>query len=162
MDPKIWGPKLWFVSHSVAFNYPENPTENDKQTRKQWFALYKDIIMCDVCKQHYREHWDKNPIDPYLKNRDGLIKWVWMLHNSVNESIGKNKWSFEQMMEHYSNIFGQKCTINTSNKCTQKPNNNNQHQANSQFGSNFYILLTMNLVIVLILFLIYKKNIVNI
>ena len=32
MDPKIWGPKLWFISHSIAFNYPDVPTETETKS----------------------------------------------------------------------------------------------------------------------------------
>jgi hypothetical protein len=157
MDPKIWGPKLWFISHAISFNYPENPTQDDKENHIAWFKLYKDMIMCEVCKQHYSEHFAKDPVDNHLDSREDLIKWVWQLHNKVNESLNKTPWSFEQMMDHYSKIFSQKCTIN-ANKCTAptetpKPSKN-------IFNWNYAILFVMNTLIIGILFLIYfkKKN----
>jgi hypothetical protein len=157
MDPKIWGPKLWFISHAISFNYPEIPTQTDKENHIAWFTLYKDMIMCEVCKKHYSEHFAKHPVDKHLGSRDDLIRWVWQLHNKVNESLNKTPWTFEQMMEHYSKIFSQTCTIN-ANKCTApteppKPSKN-------IFSWNYVILFIMNALIIGILFLIYfkKKN----
>ena len=156
MDPKLWGPKLWFISHAVAFNYPDNPTEEDKANHKTWFDLYKTMIMCEVCKEHYIEHTSKNPIDGFLDSKNDLIKWVWILHNAVNESIGKNAWSYDQMYEHYSKIFSQKCSIN-HNKC-EKPKISEKCSKKNSF--NIFLLICMNLVIIGILILIYfkKKN----
>ena len=37
MDPTIWGPKLWFVIHTVTFNYPSNPTNIDKKVHFDFF-----------------------------------------------------------------------------------------------------------------------------
>ena len=37
MDPKIWGPKVWFVIHTVALNYPNNPTYQDKRNHEDFF-----------------------------------------------------------------------------------------------------------------------------
>jgi len=157
MDPKIWGPKLWFISHAISFNYPEIPTQTDKENHIAWFTLYKDMIMCEVCKKHYSEHFAKHPVDKHLGSRDDLIRWVWQLHNKVNESLNKTPWTFEQMMEHYSKIFSQTCTIN-ANKCSApteppKPSKN-------IFSWNYVILFIMNALIIGILFLIYfkKKN----
>ena len=155
MDPKIWGPKLWFISHAISFNYPEIPTQTDKENHIAWFTLYKDMIMCEVCKKHYSEHFAKHPVDKHLGSRDDLIRWVWQLHNKVNESLNKTPWTFEQMMEHYSKIFSQTCTIN-ANKCTApteppKPSKN-------IFSWNYVILFIMNALIIGILFLIYLKK----
>jgi hypothetical protein len=160
MDPTIWGPKLWFISHAIAFNYPENPTQADKDNHKQWFELYKFMIMCDVCRKHYAEHLLKNPIDNNLNSRDDLIKWVWQLHNTVNESLGKAPWTFEQMMDHYTKIFSKKCSIN-ANKCSATPPiHNQQNNKKPSSNINYIILLLMNFLIIAILFLIYfkKKN----
>ena len=152
MDPRIWGPKLWFISHAIAFNYPDKPTDQEKEAHRKWFELYKDIIMCEVCRNHYREHYAEDPVENHLENKEQLIKWVWNLHNAVNESIGKNKWSFEQMMEHYNEIFGNKCTIK-ANKCSKTKK--------ADVDYNLYILIFMNVIILLILlsFLLTKKNI---
>ena len=157
MDPKIWGPKLWFISHSIAFNYPDVPTETDKLNHIQWFNLYKTMIMCEVCKQHYSDHIQKKPIENNLDSKTSLIKWVWELHNSVNESLGKNIWTYEQMYEHYSKIFSQKCSIN-ANKCAPPTPPPIPEKCSMKNSLNVVFLICMNVVIIGILILIYFRN----
>ena len=31
MDPTVWGPKLWFFIHTLAFNFPETPSYEQKR-----------------------------------------------------------------------------------------------------------------------------------
>ena len=35
MDPKIWGPPGWLFLHTLTFNYPNNPTKEEKETTKK-------------------------------------------------------------------------------------------------------------------------------
>jgi len=37
MDPKVWGPKLWFVIHTIALNYPDNPSYDQKRIHEDFF-----------------------------------------------------------------------------------------------------------------------------
>ena len=55
MDPNVWGPKLWFMMHTISLNYPENPTILDKKNNQVFFNNLQNIIPCDLCKQHYSE-----------------------------------------------------------------------------------------------------------
>ena len=34
MNQNIWGPHLWFSLHTISFNYPLKPTENDKYNQQ--------------------------------------------------------------------------------------------------------------------------------
>ena len=36
LDREIWGPHGWFFIHSVAFGYPQNPTNLDKNNAKKF------------------------------------------------------------------------------------------------------------------------------
>ena len=57
MNPKIWGPSAWLFLHTVTFNYPNNPTEEDKRNYLTFFNSLKHIIPCPLCKEHYIENW---------------------------------------------------------------------------------------------------------
>ena len=65
MDPTRWGPKLWFFMHTLSFNYPDNPTQNDKLNIKNFFENLKYLIPCETCRIHYGGHTTKMPIDNY-------------------------------------------------------------------------------------------------
>ena len=57
MNPSIWGPKAWFFLHSVSFNYPDNPTKNDKVEYKRFFESIQYILPCDNCKEHFSDNF---------------------------------------------------------------------------------------------------------
>lgn len=150
MDPTRWGPKLWFIMHTLSFNYPDNPTDIDKMRIKTFFDSLKFVIPCEACRQHYNQHTTKNPIDNYLNSKEKLVEWVVNLHNTVSESIGKPTWSIEQVKEHYKNIFNEKCNI--SNSQCSKPKESNKKNI-------YYIIITiLVLILLLILYLIKKQH----
>ena len=62
LDPRIWGPKGWFFLHSIALNYPKNPTDHDKRNFKQFFESIQYVLPCPQCSQHYSENLQKNPL----------------------------------------------------------------------------------------------------
>lgn len=89
MDPKIWGPHLWFFLHSITFSYAEdkeNPTRQEKKHMYNFLNSLKYTLPC-ICKNNYREHFNKNP--PNLKSRRKLFEWMVDLHNTVNEESNK-------------------------------------------------------------------------
>jgi hypothetical protein len=104
MKPEIWGPHLWFILHLISFEYPENPTEFDKRIYHDFYTSLKDVLPCDMCKKHYRDHITKYPLTPHLDTRDALIKWVIQVHNFINISLGKPIYTVPQVMETYSKI----------------------------------------------------------
>lgn len=104
MKPEIWGSHLWFILHLISFEYPVNPTEFDKRVYHDFYTSLKDVIPCEMCKKHYRDHITKYPLTPHLDNRDTLVKWVIQVHNFVNMSLGKPIYNIQQVMETYSKL----------------------------------------------------------
>jgi hypothetical protein len=56
---------------------------------KEFFESLAIIIPCPKCREHYTKHLQIMPITPHLDRRQDLFKWTVLLHNEVNESIGK-------------------------------------------------------------------------
>ena len=105
MDPNVWGPHLWFVMHTISFNYPKEPTPIDKINYYNFFYNLTSIIPCNDCKTHFIDFFKKNPIRNYLINRDKLIEWVMNCHNNVNKLNNKPEWNLDQVFKHYQEIF---------------------------------------------------------
>ncbi len=105
MDPTIWGPKLWFVIHTFALNYPDNPTYEDKRVMEEFFNNLKYSIPCKKCKIHYRQRLERNPIVNYLDNKQSLFKFTIDLHNQVNKSLGKKIYSYDEVVEIYKQHY---------------------------------------------------------
>ena len=98
MDPKLWGPSAWYFLHSVTFSYPENPTQKEKKSLKDFFRSLEFLLPCDVCKLNFKHHFNEDPIDGHLNSREEVIKWLINIHNKVNIETGKPILSYETVL----------------------------------------------------------------
>lgn len=101
MNPKFWGPHGWIFLHSVTMNYPKNPTNDDKNLYKSFFSSLTRVLPCEKCAYHYKQHIKADPIEPALKNRDSLVRWLIKVHNKVNSDLGKPLYTYDQVIEEY-------------------------------------------------------------
>lgn len=87
----IWGPLGWMTLHSVAHNYPEIPTEQEKQLVGQWLDLFRDTITCPSCQGHFAGMLQQyRSIYPhYLDSRKEFLVFTYRAHNTVNRRVDK-------------------------------------------------------------------------
>ena len=117
MDPTVWGPRLWFVIHTIALNYPDNPSYDQKRIHEDFFNSLVFLIPCDKCRIHYRQHINNNPVVNHLKNSDTLFRYTIDLHNEVNKSLGKKIYSYEEVAKIYRNHYNKPYSVkNIKNK----------------------------------------------
>ena len=114
MEPNIWGPPAWLFLHSITFNYPKNPSENDKNNYNTYFNSLKYVIPCPICKEHNAKNLLKLPIR--LKTRDDLIRWLIDIHNSVNKSNNKPVLSYQEVYDKYDKLYNQTDDFFNDNK----------------------------------------------
>jgi len=101
MNPKFWGPHAWIFLHSITFNYPKEPTENDKKIYVSFFKDLGNIIPCEKCAYHYRRHLEEYPIEEALETRETMVQWLISIHNEVNKELGKPLYTYDQVIEEY-------------------------------------------------------------
>ncbi len=101
MDPKVWGPYLWYILHIISFNYPTHPSYADKRMYHDFYINFKDLIPCAACRKHYQQHLHGNPITPALDSRADLVNWVIKMHNIVNISLGKPTMTTQEVLTAY-------------------------------------------------------------
>ncbi len=102
MDTKYWGKPLWTSLFSISLTYPLKPTTDDINNYKKYFTSLRHVLPCKACKKNYKKKLVTFPIERYLKKgRKGLFIWLKKIHNSVNEDIGKEKLSTQQILEKY-------------------------------------------------------------
>ena len=88
MSKVVWGKSVWKTIHFIALGYPDNPTEDQKLDYKTFYLLLKTVIPCKICRDHYKETLEVNPLnDDALKNKESLVKWTINLHNLVNQQL---------------------------------------------------------------------------
>ena len=50
MMTKIWGPAMWHYLHTMSFNYPVNPTNDDKKNYRDFILNLKNVLPCKYCR----------------------------------------------------------------------------------------------------------------
>ena len=103
MKADIWGPAGWLFLHSITLNYPENPTQLDKDNYSVFFASIQNTLPCEKCKEHYKNNIYENPIR--LNSREDLVKWLIEIHNEVNKNNNKPIFTYDMFIDKYSKIY---------------------------------------------------------
>ena len=103
IKPAIWGPHGWKFLHYVSLGYPNSPSYEDKSNYKQFYHSLQHVLPCEKCAMNYKQNLVKLPIDNHLESRDSLVKWVIDIHNLVNNELGKEKVSYEEALDLYTN-----------------------------------------------------------
>ena len=130
----LWGPHLWKFMHYLTLSYQDNPSEEEQNKFKNFFMMIGQYLPCEKCIYNYNDHIVKLPLtDSILQSRDSLIKWLFNLHNIVNKDTGKSELTFDKFLEIYIE---------------------NKDITPSPFKYMSLIILS---IILLILFIIYKK-----
>jgi hypothetical protein len=97
----IWGPKAWHLLHVFSINNNSKISEAKKHNYFIFYNSFSYLIPCLVCSEHY-SNIVKNiyPLNEKKINRKYLIKWVYNVHNIVNEIIHKPKYSYNKFIEN--------------------------------------------------------------
>jgi len=101
MSPTVWGPKVWYLLHRMA--YYSQRTDVAGAWRSMLVLLNK-TIPCKICKKHMHEYCIEHPLtfpsSPTGEQiRDVLVQWTYNFHNSVNRRNGKEV--FDMSMYKY-------------------------------------------------------------
>ena len=107
LPPEIWGPIFWAMMHILSMAYPDDPTYSEKRSAKELFNALVHLLPCPVCRSHYKETLQKIPVETWLDNRTSLVEWVWMVHNDVNERLGKPVISQAEFLRRYTEMAEQ-------------------------------------------------------
>jgi hypothetical protein len=103
IDPTIWGPPLWKFMHYFTLSYPENPTEDEKDTLVKFFETIGDTIPCEKCRYNFSQHLEKMPItEEILESNVKVVRWLFDLHNEVNKSTNKPVFNYDDFIKLYS------------------------------------------------------------
>lgn len=108
MHPEIWGPSGWIFLHTITFNYPINPTPEQKMKHKELFENLAYTLPCARCAQHYSQNLKKYPLDKALETRDTFIHWLIDIHNEVNKKNNKKIYSYDEVKKIYKDMYSMK------------------------------------------------------
>ena len=77
----------WTLLHTMAANFPEQPTARQQSRMETFLHVLGDHYPCEVCASHFRRHAAANPIA--ARSRRELSLWMCAAHNEVNVRNGK-------------------------------------------------------------------------
>ena len=149
MHPEIWGPHAWIFLHSISLNYPENPSELDKERYRNFFLNLQYILPCEKCAYNYGIKLKEYPIQ--LDSKTQLVEWLMKIHNLVNKSNGKKEINNHEFMDIYKNIY--------NNKLQKKENKpkENKPTKKENFFNNYLVTIILIIIIIFIIISLKKK-----
>lgn len=88
----VWGPAFWHVLHTISFNYPVNPTKEDKKHYMDFIKSLQYVLPCGSCRENFKKNIKSKDCKlnmSVMKNRESISRWFNKLHNTINKQIGK-------------------------------------------------------------------------
>ena len=144
MEPNIWGRGAWTFLHSITMNYPDNPTKQQKKTYMDFFNQVGNVLPCNICKNNYKIHLNKNPINFNLSSKKKLVKWLFDVHNDANLVTGKDKIGFDEFINHYKYLY-------------EKPTHSLYYYKSQNYNLKKYIAILIVLLIIVASILIFQR-----
>jgi hypothetical protein len=107
----VWGPGIWHFLHTMSFNYPVEPTHEQKVNYRNFIISLKNVLPCKYCRINLTKNLKEHPIKMSdMKNRETFSKYVYSLHELVNKMLGKESGlTYEDVRERYEH-FRARCT----------------------------------------------------
>ena len=111
MVTKIWGPIIWTALHTISFNYPINPTNEDKIHYKEFIYSLKYVLPCKYCRINLTKNFNQKPLLMcHMKNRETFSRYIYELHELVNKMLNKkSNLTYCDIRERYEH-FRSRCT----------------------------------------------------
>lgn len=85
MDTRFWGPSGWRLLHLITFTY----TPSDRSAVEKVFTTLPFVLPCKFCRNSLTEYMEEDPLKPALESRISLSRWLWRIHNKVNDKLCK-------------------------------------------------------------------------
>ncbi|KAM0756565.1 hypothetical protein T439DRAFT_282338 [Meredithblackwellia eburnea MCA 4105] len=87
------GRSTWKLLHTMAARFPTNPTDNERDTFKEFIYLFSRLYPCGECAAEFQALLKKYP--PQTSSRSAASLHLCHLHNMVNARLGKPEFDCE-------------------------------------------------------------------
>merc|ERR1711965_106427 len=106
MLTSVWGPSLWHVLHTMSFNYPNEPTREDKQNYKNFILNLQNVLPCRYCRINLKSNFKQLPLTmECMKNRYTFSMYVYNLHEIINKMLNKKSGlTYDDVRERYEHF----------------------------------------------------------
>lgn len=110
----VWGPSLWHVLHTMSFNYPNEPTQEQKHHYRNFILNLENVLPCKYCRINLKKNFKTLPLKMcHMENRDTFSRYIYNLHETVNKMLKKKSGlTYCDVRERYEH-FRARCTTKT-------------------------------------------------
>lgn len=107
----VWGPSMWHFLHTMSFNYPVEPTHDQKRQYMDFILNLRNVLPCKYCRMNLTNNLATRPIKMcHMASRDTFSRFVYDLHETVNRLLGKKSGlTYCDVRERYEH-FRSRCT----------------------------------------------------
>ena len=111
MMTKIWGPAMWHYLHTMSFNYPVEPTKEQKIHYRDFVLNLRNVLPCKYCRMNLANNLKKKPLMMcHMKSRETFSRYIYELHETVNRMLNKkSNLTYCEVRDRYEN-FRSRCT----------------------------------------------------
>ena len=111
MLTSVWGPPMWHYLHTMSFNYPVNPTPEDKKHYRDFVLNLRYVLPCKYCRMNLKTNLKTLPLNmSHMASRDTFSRYIYNLHELVNKLLKKtSNLSYCDVRERYEH-FRARCT----------------------------------------------------
>lgn len=118
---KTWGPALWHVLHTISFNYPVKPTEENKNDYMNFIYILTKVLPCGACRENLKKNLKNTKFSrKVMKNRESFSKWVYQLHKHVNNMLNTPTPVTYKQVRHVYEHFRAQCVKKTTDPKVEK------------------------------------------
>jgi len=87
----VWGPPMWHYLHTMSFNYPVNPTSEDKHNYRIFVLNLRNVLPCKYCRMNLKTNLKQMPLTmSVMKDRESFSRYIYELHELVNRMLKKS------------------------------------------------------------------------
>ena len=106
MLTSVWGPSMWHYLHTMSFNYPVNPTEDDKKNYMNFILMLEKVLPCKYCRMNLTTNFKNLPLTMgSMKSRETFSRYIYDLHELVNTMLKKKSGlSYCDVRERYEHF----------------------------------------------------------
>ena len=107
----VWGPSMWHFLHTMSFNYPVEPTHDQKKHYMDFVLNLRNVLPCKYCRMNLTNNLATRPLQMcHMENRETFSRFIYDLHETVNKLLGKKSGlSYCDVRERYEH-FRSRCT----------------------------------------------------
>ena len=134
-----WGPIVWKALHCITLKIKNEEFEKEKNNIIKIISDICTNLPCPQCASHasnfIRRYKMKN-----IKNKDELIKYMFLMHNNVNKRLKKKSYNFDDIEIYNSydikNVLTDYYKMNINLRTGERMMLHNYHR--KMFISEFY------------------------